>query len=254
VAASRQTSRVLVSVVIPVLDDGPALARCLAALARQTRLADEIVVVDNGCSDDTAAVAERAGTRVVREPRAGIPAANATGLDAARGDILARLDADSVPPETWLADLVAAFADPSVAGVTGPGAFYDGPRLLRRPLAAVYLGSYRWTVTLALASTPLFGSNCALRSDAWRAVSGRVHRGDAEVHDDMDVSVHLGPGRRVVFHPELVVGISMRPFADAAALRIRAARGFRTLAVHGVLAFPPYRWAWRAAAAVTRRD
>lgn len=240
------------SVIIPVRNDAPALARCLAALARQSRPADEIVVVDNGSSDDSADVAVRAGARVIHEDRVGIPAANATGLDAAGGDILARLDADSVPPKTWLADLIAAFDDPTIAGVTGPGVFYDGPRLLRRPLAAFYLGSYRWSVRLAIASTPLFGSNCALRRDAWEAVSGRVHRHDTEVHDDMDISVHLGPGRRIAFRRDLPVGISMRPFADARGLWRRTVRGFRTLTVHGILAFPAYRWAWRALAELAR--
>ena len=43
-----------VSVVIPVKDDGPRLRRCLRALAMQTRPPDEIVVVDNGSTDDSA--------------------------------------------------------------------------------------------------------------------------------------------------------------------------------------------------------
>jgi len=46
-------------VVIPVLDDAAALRRCLAAIAAQTRRTDEIVVVDNGSSDDTAGVSSR---------------------------------------------------------------------------------------------------------------------------------------------------------------------------------------------------
>ncbi|MEQ1737533.1 MAG: glycosyltransferase, partial [Rhodoglobus sp.] len=44
-----------VSVVIPALNDSVMLASCLRALAKQTRLPDEIIVVDNGSTDDTAA-------------------------------------------------------------------------------------------------------------------------------------------------------------------------------------------------------
>ena len=60
-----------ISVVVPVLNDSPMLAQCLAALALQTRPADEIVVVDNGSTDDTAAVATAGGARVVPEPVTG---------------------------------------------------------------------------------------------------------------------------------------------------------------------------------------
>ena len=54
-----------ISVVIPVYNDAALLRRCLEALAAQTRRADEIVVVDNGSTDDSAEVARRGGARVV---------------------------------------------------------------------------------------------------------------------------------------------------------------------------------------------
>ena len=53
------------SVVIPVKDDAVALRHCLRALADQTVPALEVVVVDNGCTDDSVAVALEHGARVV---------------------------------------------------------------------------------------------------------------------------------------------------------------------------------------------
>ena len=79
-----------VSVIIPCLDDAVFLSACLEALGRPSRRADEVIVVDNGSSDDSVAVAEAAGVRVIREPRRGIWAATAAGFDAATGDLLAR--------------------------------------------------------------------------------------------------------------------------------------------------------------------
>ena len=97
----------LVSVVIPARNDAEMLATCLTALAQQTGLPDsvevEIVVVDNGSSDATAQVAHDGGARVISEPVPGIPQAASAGYDAARGELIARIDADSVCPPGWLA-------------------------------------------------------------------------------------------------------------------------------------------------------
>ena len=94
-----------ISVIVPSLNDADYLAVCLDALAKQTRRADEVIVVDNGSTDATAEVARAAGARVVDQPVRGIWPATAAGFDAASGDVLARLDADSVPAPDWLAEV-----------------------------------------------------------------------------------------------------------------------------------------------------
>ncbi len=99
----------LVSVVITARNDAPMLRRALEALAAQTRPADEIVVVDNDSSDDTAAVAATGGARVVTEPIPGIPQAASAGYDAAVGRLIARIDADTVVPPGWLEHAIAQF-------------------------------------------------------------------------------------------------------------------------------------------------
>jgi glycosyltransferase involved in cell wall biosynthesis len=188
---------VTLSVVIPVRDDAAALERCLAALARQSRPPDEVVVVDNASADTSADVARRHGARVVAEARVGIPAAAAAGYDAAVGDVIVRCDADSRPPPGWLARIAAAFdADPGLDALTGWGTFYDLPRPWARPLTALYLGSYYAATHLALGHRPLWGSNMAVRARAWREVAPAVHRLDPEIHDDIDLAFALGPRRR----------------------------------------------------------
>jgi glycosyltransferase involved in cell wall biosynthesis len=233
-----------VSVVIPVKDDAAPLARCLRDLAAQTRPPDEIVVVDNGSTDDSADVARRFGARVIAEPRPGIPAAASTGYDAAAGDVVARCDADSRLPPDWTVRLLAGLA--GVDAVTGPGRFYDvPPRLapLARLLSGLYLGAYVATTAVALGHAPLFGSNFAMRRTAWREVRDGVHREDTEIHDDLDLSVHLGAEHRIRWDRRLVVGISSRPFRDREALRRRFRRGMRSLTLHWPEEYPPYRWA-----------
>ncbi|MDQ0374795.1 glycosyltransferase family 2 protein [Cellulomonas humilata] len=237
-----------VSVVIPVRDDAVELAACLARLSRQTVAPWEVVVVDNGSADDSAAVAAAWGARVVPEPRIGIPAAAATGYDSARGDVIARLDADSRPDERWVERIVAAMgADPHLDAVTGSGQFFDLPVVLRAGVSGAYLGAYYVLAHLALGHTALWGSSMAMRRDAWLAVRSRVSRLDPEVHDDLDLAFALGPGRRIRFDPSLRVGVSARSLRGHAQRVRRFDRAWRTLRLNWRVAPPWERWRARLA-------
>jgi glycosyltransferase involved in cell wall biosynthesis len=236
-------SALTASVVIPVKDDAVELRRCLAALGGQTRAADEIIVVDNESSDASAEVAARYGAIVVRCDERGIAAAASHGYDCATGDLILRLDADCVPGATWVQHVTDAFARrPDVAAFTGGARFIDGPAFLRAPLAAVYLAAYALAASAALGHLPLFGSNVALRRTAWRDIRSSVHRHDPDVHDDFDLTFHLGEHQRIRYLRGASMGMSMRPFADGSAFRRRLARGVHTVAVHWPRDFPPMRW------------
>ena len=229
-----------VAVIIPVKDDAVLLARCLDALARQTVPAAEIIVVNNGSSDDSVEVARRGGARVVEQPTGTIPAAAAAGLDAATAEILARIDADCIAPLNWIASIGEAMGDS--AGITGGADFIDGPRVLRKPLAYLYLGAYFASLYPALGHVPLFGSNFAVTRAGWLAVRDEVHRDDDLVHDDLDLSFHLGREHRIRFARSMSMGISMRPFADPGAFWLRLRRGFHSVVLHWPRDLPWLRW------------
>ena len=235
-----------VSVVIPVKDDAVPLRRCLTLLSRQTVAPLEVVVVDNGSVDDSAAVATAYGARVVPEPAPGIPAAAATGYDAARGDLIARCDADSAPPADWVARIAARLAaEPDVHAVTGWGWFHDMPRGGARAAFVAYLGAFYVAVYAALGHPPLWGSNMAIRRTTWHDVRDHVHRADPELHDDIDLAFALGPSRAIRYDRALRVGVSARCLHGRTQLRRRLARAFRTLRVNWAGQPPWQRWAAR---------
>jgi glycosyltransferase involved in cell wall biosynthesis len=235
-----------ITVVVPALDEAERLPRCLASLAAQTRPPDEVVVVDNGSADATADLAAAAGARVVHEPERGIWPAAATGYDAATGDVIARVDADSVLPPGWLARVDELMREhPATQAVTGPGRFRGMRSVSGRLAHLLYMQTYFRLGALALGGPPVFGSAFAMRASAWRAARSSVHRDD-DVHDDLDLSFHLEPGS-VRYDTGLTVSISARPFRSPGGLALRLSRGWRSVVLHW-----PQQAPWRPAQARVR--
>jgi glycosyltransferase involved in cell wall biosynthesis len=96
-----------VDIVLPCLDEAEALPGVLAAMPAGYR----VLVVDNGSTDDTVAVATACGATVVSEPRRGYGAAVHAGLLAATADLVGVLDADGSLPPQALPQLVAEAAN-----------------------------------------------------------------------------------------------------------------------------------------------
>jgi cellulose synthase/poly-beta-1,6-N-acetylglucosamine synthase-like glycosyltransferase len=98
------------------------LPAILAALAEQAYAKFEIVVVDNAPQESTAPEVVEGFPRVrcIAEPRDGICCARNTGVQAARGEVVAFIDDDCTPQRGWLANLVSGLREPDVACCTGP--------------------------------------------------------------------------------------------------------------------------------------
>ncbi|WP_240793657.1 glycosyltransferase family A protein [Arthrobacter sp. BB-1] len=218
--AGRSGGGVAVSVVIPTRNDARMLEACLELLSRQTRPADEIIVVDNASTDNTAGICSAAGVRRIPVDVPGIPATAAAGFDAATGDIIARLDTDSRPPADWLERIEAELAAADhLSLVTGPGEFYGAGRWVRWAGKHVFLAGYFRAVGFLLGHPPVYGSNFALRRDVWQEIGGHVVRTNADVHDDLDISYHLRPAMTVIYDRTLTVGVSSRPLTSWASFR-----------------------------------
>lgn len=113
----------MISVIIPAKDASATLPACLEGVLCQTGFelgtTYEVIVVDDGSSDDTAEIATRRGARVIRQANAGPASARNAGARAAAGELLAFTDADCAPAPDWLAQLTAPFQDAHVVGVKG---------------------------------------------------------------------------------------------------------------------------------------
>jgi glycosyltransferase involved in cell wall biosynthesis len=101
----------LVSVVMPCLNEQAAIGACIEKIHRtfaEAAIDGEIVVCDNGSSDDSVAIAERMGARVVHQPHRGYGNAYLKGFASARGRYLVMGDADDTYDFTMIPQFVAA--------------------------------------------------------------------------------------------------------------------------------------------------
>ena len=97
-----------VSVVIPCYNEEDGVRQ---VIGRMPALVDEVVVVDNNCTDRTAEVARSLGARVVAEKTPGYGAAYKAGLKAATGDVIVTLDGDGTYPPEEIARRVDILVD-----------------------------------------------------------------------------------------------------------------------------------------------
>jgi glycosyltransferase involved in cell wall biosynthesis len=95
--AERETSPLVVSVVIPCLNEAQSIATCVSRALEVLERHDipgEVVVADNGSEDGSPELAAEAGARVIHEPRRGYGSAYLAGFGAARGEYIVMADAD----------------------------------------------------------------------------------------------------------------------------------------------------------------
>lgn len=181
-----------ISVVIPAYNEERIISRCLQALADQTDLPDEIVVVDNCSTDNTVHLAKQFPTvRIISEPRQGITYARQAGFDAANGDVIARIDADTIVHPGWIARIRQDFTDPELHGQSGraaiaeisPGNLFWG--------SWWYRGFRFWHERSIGVAPMLYGFNSAVRRQAWLSARHLVTMGDERVSEDVDVTIAL---------------------------------------------------------------
>lgn len=112
-----------VSVIVPLYNAARFIAEALASIRSQTVPAAEVIVVDDGSTDEgPGIVAAAAGVRLVRKPHSGIGDTVSAGVAIAGGDLIAFLDADDrwLPEKTAL-QIAALDRDPGLAMVFGHG-------------------------------------------------------------------------------------------------------------------------------------
>lgn len=215
------------SLVIPVYNEEHHLKACLDAVASQTVMPDEVLVVDNNSTDASVEIAKRYPfVSVLHETTQGVGHARTKGFDAAKSEIIGRIDADTLLPKNWVATAKKLFVNQRFAAINGPVFYYDMPYspknywIDHRIRLSFYLGDKR---------TPfLFGSNCAVRRSAWLDVRSVLCQ-SRNVHEDLDLAIHLNQnGFNILYDKRLLAGTSARRYDDS----FKAFRKYMAMYLH----------------------
>ncbi|WOF22880.1 glycosyltransferase family 2 protein [Microbacterium betulae] len=213
-----------VSIVIPAHNEEAVIERCLKAAIDQVVPAREILVIDNRSTDATAELARRiarrhpeAGIRVLdQSEELGLVPTRNLGFEAASGDVLGRIDADTVVLRDWVARVAETMTDPAVGAVSGPVTYYDLP--FRAPRGLSDDLARRALRRLGKRYPFLYGCNMAIRATAWRAIEHEACRDRQDVlHEDIDLSVHL-------YDANVAVAYDGAMRADVSARRLSTSR------------------------------
>ena len=168
--------------------------------------ADEVVVVDNNCKDRSMEIASQFKVRIVKEPKQGMIYARNRGFDEAKGDVIIRIDGDTLLPSDWVKRVKQAFEGASFDGLSGPIYYNDLP-LQTTLFSKLYLRYLQKEV-----GHPCFiGSNMCITKKLWNKVKSEVCLNDKLVHEDIDLSYHVGKAGGVIhYDPQMILATSGR--------------------------------------------
>ena len=197
-----------ISVVIPVYNEEKYIHQCLSSLKSQVVQPYEIIMVDNNSTDKTVEIAKRFNIKILRESKQGISHARNKGYNAARGDIIARCDADCILNPNWIKRISHNFeSKKNISGLIGPLEFYDLPIKNVMPFFKFYI----LTMKRLLGQYPFNGPNMAISMKMWNQIKDKVCLDDKLFHEDIDLSIHVIKNKgRIVYDPKLKVQFSAR--------------------------------------------
>jgi glycosyltransferase involved in cell wall biosynthesis len=193
-----------ISVIVCSYNGARTLRQCLNAVAALDYPNYEVIVVNDGSTDDTPAIAQGYPVRLINQPNKGLSAARNVGLAVSDGDIVAYIDDDAFPHRYWLRYFAAAFDRSTHVGVGGPNLPPVGDGLVAECIAAAPGNPLHVLLSDEIAEH-IPGCNMAYRKEALIAIDGFDTR-FRTAGDDVDLCWRLQDrGWTIGFCPAAVV-------------------------------------------------
>jgi len=197
-----------ISIIIGVYNGAEMIGECLESLLDQNypSYLYDIIVVENGSTDNTIDVVRRYPVRLYQNPTRGLASARNYGLLQSDAEIIASTDADCIAHPDWLRELVRSYADPEVGGVGGYIAAYARDE---RTMVELFLEEYAPLINFISGEHEflphLLGANASYRRHLLLQIGGYNER--LITAEDVDVSwrIQLETGARLVYAEKAII-------------------------------------------------
>ncbi|MDP2744485.1 MAG: glycosyltransferase [Dehalococcoidia bacterium] len=215
---------------MPAYNASATLPGCLRALGRQILPPEEVIVVDDGSTEESANLVKGHDVHLLHQPHQGPAAARNLGAQSAKGDLVFFTDADCEPAEDWTAEMVRPFSDPNVIGVKG--AYRTRQHEIVARLAQCEFEE-RYDRLEQSSSIDLVDSYAAaFRSEALRQSGGFDRAFTQANNEDVDLSYRLArAGLYLVFNRHAIV-YHRHPSTWNKYLRVKIKRGYWRMMVY----------------------
>jgi glycosyltransferase involved in cell wall biosynthesis len=196
------------SIVIPVYNEERYIGACLNAISKQSIKPDEVIIVNNNSTDNTLKILKKYSfVTILNEKRQHQAFAQKTGFDKASGDIIGRIDADSVLPENWVEKIKKDFEqNPKIVAVTGEPDPYD---IYLKKTGVFIFNFYNSLASHIAGVRMIWGANCAIRKSAWLKISNKVLQ-RPDIWEDFDLAFCLKGLGIINQDKQLIVKTSFR--------------------------------------------
>ena len=193
-----------ISVVVCSYNGGHTIGQTLAALDRLNYENYEVIVVDDGSTDNTASIAKDYGVKLIQTDNKGLANARNLGMQAAIGELIAYIDDDAYPDPDWLKFLASLFKRTDHAGIGGPNIAPEDSGLIADCVARAPGGPVHVLLSDEVAEH-IPGCNMAFRLERLRELGGFDARFRV-AGDDVDVCWRMQErGWSLGFSPAAVV-------------------------------------------------
>lgn len=190
-----------ISLYIPCFNAEKTIAQCIAAVLNQTYPPQEIIIVDDGSTDNTALIASGYNAQIIKHRKnLGLAESRNTGVSNSKYEYIASLDADCVPDLDWIEKLTKNFASYNIAGAGGR-LIETNVNTIADKWRAQHLAQ-SWGNKPIINPRQLFGNNAMFRKSALLEVGlyNAKYKTNAE---DYDISQRLiKRGYTLIYDPE----------------------------------------------------
>jgi glycosyltransferase involved in cell wall biosynthesis len=206
-----------VTVIVPVLNEEKYLRDTLESVKAQTFKDYELIVVDNGSTDNSPQIAREYADSLVFESKRGSIAAMHRGIVEASGEYYVTCDADTIYPPDWLERMVRNLRRRrNVVAAYGPMAFREDGRFRRFLITSLYVVGDRLSLITGIRLSG--GANLGVLREAYFRAGGYMV--DSKVaSQDFLLTKNLRKFGRVIFDPRMVIFTSNRRYARAGSMK-----------------------------------